>query len=151
MDGGDALGRLRAGHEGAPEIGRRFRRHGRGGEPARARLRRRGKVDFAIDTGQAWEFPDAASAARFVTNHDEDRVPPTWRFGDAGPVLSVGARAKVGGITVTGVEATAEGAAGARTGHGLTTLYIRARLDSSAKAWLPGDAAKAQGPSPRRP
>ncbi len=107
----------------------------------------RGKVDFAIDTGQAWEFPDAASAARFITNHDEDRIPPTWRFGDAGPVLSVGARAKVGGITVTGVEATAEGAAGARTGRGLTTLYIRARLDSSAKAWLPGAAANAKGPS----
>ena len=107
----------------------------------------RGKVDFAIDSGRAWEFPDAASAARFITNHDEDRVPPTWRFGDAGPVLTAAAHAKVGGVTITVVEATAEGAAGARVGRGLRTLYVRAKLDSRAKAWLPGDAAEAHGPS----
>lgn len=106
-----------------------------------------GKLDFAIDTGRAWEFPDAASAARFLTNHDEDRVPPTWRFGEAGPVLTGIAAARVGGARLTGVEATAEAAAGARVGRGRTTLYVRAKLDSSASALLPGDRRRAHGPS----
>ena len=106
-----------------------------------------GKVDFAIDTGRAWEFPDAASAARFLTNHDEDRVPPTWRFGEAGPVLTATAAAKVGGATLTGVEATAEAAAGARVGRGRTTLYVRAVLDSGTTAWAPAGFRDAHGPS----
>ena len=53
-------------------------------------------------------------------------------------------------MTITGVEATAEGAAGARVGRGLTTLYVRAKLDSRAKAWLPGDAAAGARPVDRR-
>ena len=108
----------------------------------------KGKLDFAIATGSAWEFPDAASAARFLTHHDEDRLPPTWRFGEASELLTGSAAAKVGGATLTGVEATAEGAAGARVGHGRTTLYVRAKLDSSATAWMPGNTAP---PTARRP
>jgi hypothetical protein len=107
----------------------------------------KGKLDLAIDTGRAWEFPDAASAARFLADHDEDRVPPTWRFGEAGPVLTGTAAAKVVGMTLTGVEATAESAAGARVGRGRTTLYVRAKLDSVATALLPGDRRRAHGPS----
>jgi len=107
----------------------------------------KGKVDFAIGTGSGWEFPDAASAARFLTRHDEDRLPPAWRFGEASELLTGSAGVKVGGATLTGVEATAEGAAGARVGRGRTTLYVRARLDSKAKAWMPGNNRTAHGPS----
>ena len=91
-----ALGRLRAGHEGAPgRSGGGMVGMGVEASPLGLDFGVRGKVDFAIDTGRAWEFPDAASAARFITDHDEDRVPPTWRFGDAGPVLT-GGRAREG-------------------------------------------------------
>jgi len=107
----------------------------------------KGKLDFTVDAGSAWEFPDAASAVRFLKARDEDRVPPTWRFGEAGALLTGTAGAKVGGATLTGVEATAEAAAGARVGHGHKTLYVRAKLDSRATAWMPGDRRTAYGPS----
>ena len=107
----------------------------------------KGKLDYALDSGRAWEFPDAASAARFLADRDEDRVPPSVRFGEAGAVLTGTAAVKVGGATLTGLEATAERASGARVGRGRTTLYVRAKLDSRAKLWIPGDSRSAYGPS----
>jgi hypothetical protein len=106
-----------------------------------------GSIDFTVTSGSTWEFADATAAARFLADEDRDRVRPTWRFGDAGEVLTGKAGAKVGGATLTGVEASARGAAGARVGRGSTTLYVRARLDSSATAWLPGRHARVDGPS----
>jgi hypothetical protein len=106
-----------------------------------------GDLDFAIAGGRGWEFADTASAARFLSHRDEDRVSPTWRFGEAGEVLTGKADASVGGVTLTKIEASAEGAAGVRVGRGRTTLYVRAKLDSGAAAWLPGDAREVHGPS----
>jgi hypothetical protein len=107
-----------------------------------------GNYDFTLASGRAWELPDAAAAARFLGQDDEDRPPPTWRFGDAGSVLSGDAGVEIGGAMLTGVEAAATAAAGARTGRGLTTLYVRARLDGpGASVWLPGAGARLAGPT----
>ena len=104
-----------------------------------------GKADFRIMKGAAWEFPDAAAAARFLSGKSSAR--PTWRFGEAGDVLTAEAAAKIGGATLTGVAATAQAAGGARVGKGRTTLYIRTRLDSGATVWLPRHTAQLAGPS----
>jgi Flp pilus assembly pilin Flp len=106
-----------------------------------------GKYDFTTGSGRAWELPDAAAAARLIAADDGDRPPPTWRFGEAGSVLAGEAAAKVGGATLTGIEATATAAAGARIGRGETTIYVRARLDSGASVWVPGDERRVRGPS----
>jgi Flp pilus assembly pilin Flp len=107
-----------------------------------------GAVDFAVTSGAAWEFPDAAAAARFLAAEDRDRVPPTWRFGDAGEILTAEAGAGVGGTTLTGAEATGRWASGVRVGRGRTTLYIRTRLDTGATVWIPGRNAQIRGPRP---
>ncbi len=54
-----------------------------------------GKADFTTMAGAAWEFPDAARPARFLAGKAAAR--PTWRFGEAGDVLTAEAGAKVGG------------------------------------------------------
>ncbi len=104
-----------------------------------------GKADFEFGSGATWEFPDAESAARFMA-HGGD-VAPTWRFGEAGDVLTAEAGVKVGGATLTGVEATARSAGGARVGRGQTTLYIRTRLDSGASVWVGNHTEEMAGPS----
>jgi hypothetical protein len=106
-----------------------------------------GGVDYTITSGKAWEFPDAASAARFIGNDARDSVPPTWRFGDAGGALSLEAKAGFRGTTLAGIGASAGAASGARVGRGVTTLYVRAKIDSGAKAWLPGRSRRIAGPS----
>jgi Flp pilus assembly pilin Flp len=102
-----------------------------------------GSIDATIADGSAWEFPDAAAAAAFLAGRTHP--PPTWRFGDAGEVLSAEAGATLGGMTLAGVEGSASAAAGARVGRGTTTLYIRERLDSVVSGWPPG--ARFAGPS----
>jgi Flp pilus assembly pilin Flp len=104
-----------------------------------------GKADFEFGSGATWEFPDAESAARFIA-HGGD-VEPTWRFGEAGDVLTAEAGVKIGGATLTGVEATAQSAGGARVGRGQTTLYIRTRMDSGSSVWLGNHTAEMAGPS----
>jgi hypothetical protein len=94
-----------------------------------------GSIDFTVARGEAWEFPDAAAAGRFLAGGD---APPTWRFGETGAVLTAGAGAALAGNTLAGVEASARSAEGARVGRGQTTLYMRTRLDSGVK--LPGGA-----------
>ena len=45
-----------------------------------------GKADFTVMKGAAWEFPDAAAAADFLAGNAHPE--PTWRFGEAGDVLT---------------------------------------------------------------
>jgi hypothetical protein len=107
----------------------------------------KGTYDFTIATGEAWELPDAAAAARLLAADDGDRPPPTWRFGDLGAELRGKVGATVGGAMLTGVESTATAALGARIGRGRTTLYVRARLDGpAASVWLPGGGARLPAP-----
>ena len=106
-----------------------------------------GKLDYALGFGRAWEFPDADSAARFLRSEDREDLEPTWRFGDAGAVLAGGVSTNAGPVKVLGVESTAQAAAGVRAGRGLTTYYVRARLDTlDAKAMGPG-SPRLDGPS----
>ena len=106
-----------------------------------------GKLDVTVTSGATWEFPDAAAAARFLSGGNSDSVAPTWRFGQAGEVLTGEAAAKIGGATLTGIEASARAAAGARVGRGRTTLYIHTRIDSGGTVWLPKHAAQVAGPT----
>lgn len=108
-----------------------------------------GKLDYALMSGRAWEFPDSESARRFLDDQDrEARHPATWRFGDVGAVAGGETEAGIGPLTLTEFEATARAAAGARVGRGLTTYYVRTRADSFAGGIsLPGVDAGVAGPS----
>lgn len=88
-----------------------------------------GKLDYQLGFGRAWEFADAESAARFLRAPDREDRDPTWRFGDAGSVLGGEASVEAGPFTLAGVESSARAAAGVRVGRGLTTYYVRARLN----------------------
>jgi Flp pilus assembly pilin Flp len=106
-----------------------------------------GRLDYALGTGRAWEFGDAAAAVRFLRAEDRDGVEPAWRFGDAGAVLRAGAGAGAAGIELTALESTAEAASGVRVGRGLTTYYVRARFDVlDARATVPGASVRFDGP-----
>ena len=106
-----------------------------------------GKADFTLTSGATWEFPDAAAAGRFLADEDREQVPPAWRFGEAGDVLTGEAGAEIGGAMLAGVEASARGAGGVRVGRGTTTLYVRARLDSAGRVWVPMRDGRFHGPS----
>src|SRR4029453_15010164 len=67
-----------------------------------------GAIDATLASGAVWEFPDAASAAAFLAGRTHP--PPTWRFGDAGEVLSAGAGARLGGGAPTRRGGAATGA-----------------------------------------
>jgi hypothetical protein len=100
-----------------------------------------------LSTGQAWEFPDAAAAARFLRGEREG-VEPAWRYGDAGAVATAEAGASLGGITLTGIESSGRLAGGVRVGRGRVTHYLRARVDLlAARVWVPGPDARWRGPS----
>jgi hypothetical protein len=105
-----------------------------------------GGVAVTIAGGAAWEFPDLASAERFLAS-DDDSVPPTWRFGDVGGELSAEAKASFRGTTLAGIGATAAAASGARFGRDRATLYIRAAVDTGARIALPGPGGSIAGPS----
>jgi hypothetical protein len=108
-----------------------------------------GKLDYALTSGRAWEFPDSESARRFLEDPDrEDHVPATWRFGGVGAVVGGETESGLGPLTLTEFEATARAAAGARVGRGLTTYYVRTGADSFAGGVsLPGVDARVEGPS----
>jgi hypothetical protein len=109
-----------------------------------------GKLDYALGTGRAWEFADAASAVRFLRSEDRDDVEPTWRFGDAGAVLKGTVEAEAGGIGLAALESSAGAAVGVRVGRGMTTYYVRARFDVlDGHASVPGLSARFDGPAAR--
>jgi hypothetical protein len=105
-----------------------------------------GKLDVELMSGATWVFPDGDAAARFLAHPDEARTTPTWRFGEAGEVLTGEAGVEIAGAPLTVVGASARGAAGARVGQGRTTLYIRSKIESGAEVWLPGHSAALAGP-----
>jgi hypothetical protein len=105
-----------------------------------------GKLDYALSSGRAWEFRDAASAVRFL--EDREAVAPTWRFGDVGAVVGGEAETGLGPVTLTELETSARAAAGARVGRGLTTYYVRTRADAFAGGLsVPGVGGRIEGPS----
>src|SRR5688500_3455076 len=105
-----------------------------------------GKFDYVLGSGRAWEFPDAATAVRFLRSEDRDDVEPTWRFGDAGAVLSGAADAGGRGFELTVLESTAAASAGVRAGRGMTTYYLRTRVDVfDAGASMPGVSLRIAG------
>lgn len=107
-----------------------------------------GKLDYALTSGKAWEFPDSESARRFLDDQDREDLPATWRFGDVGAVVGGEAEAGLGPLTLTEFEATARAAAGARVGRGRTTYYVRTRADAFAGGVsMPGVDATIEGPS----
>jgi hypothetical protein len=109
-----------------------------------------GKLDYLLATGRAWEFPDTASALRFLQSEDRDEAEPAWRFGDAGSVLTGAVEAGAGGIALAALDASAGAAAGVRVGRGLTTYYVRANLDAlDGYASIPGLSAGFDGPAAR--
>jgi hypothetical protein len=106
--------------------------------PLRLELGVDGRYSLVFTEGRAWEFPDAAAAGRFLAG-DPDATPPTWRFGDVGNEVVAEAGSRVGGLVLTGVEASAEAALGARTGRGRTTVYARVRLEAPGPSvWMGG-------------
>jgi hypothetical protein len=105
-----------------------------------------GKLDYTLLSGRAWEFPDAASAVRFL--RDREGVEPTWRFGDVGSVVTGEAELTAGPVVLTEFESSARAAAGARVGRGVTTYYVRTRADAFAGGLsLPGVGGRVEGPS----
>jgi hypothetical protein len=106
-----------------------------------------GKLDVTLMSGSTWELPDAGAAARLIAADDDDRPPPTWKFGELGGVLTGEAEAKLAGLTLSELEATARGAGGVRLGRGRTTVYVHGRLRSGATVWTPGHGARVAGPS----
>lgn len=111
--------------------------------PLGVELGAEGALEYTLADGASWELPDAAAAARFLALDDDDRPPPTWRFGDLGAEARGELGVSAGGVGLAVVEATAEQAAGARLGRDATTLYVRARLDGPRVSTL----VTGEGPS----
>ena len=115
--------------------------------PLKLELGVEGAYAFTVGSGRTWELPDAAAAARLLAADDDDRPPPDWRFGDLGAELVAQAGAMAAGALLSGVEASAHAAAGARIGRGRTTVYVRARIDDPGAAGLTPDAVAPAAPS----
>lgn len=113
--------------------------------PLGVELGAEGALEYTLADGESWELPDAAAAARFLALDDDDRPPPTWRFGDLGAEARGELGVSAGGVGLAVVEATAEQAAGARLGRDATTLYVRARLDGPRVSTLVGEGPSLGG------
>jgi hypothetical protein len=106
---------------------------GIGFEAGPLRLGADGALGFTLAAASGWEFPDAASAARFMSG--ETKAPrPAWRSGEGGLATSgwAGLGVKLGekkpvGSHMLGIEASSESALGVRLGQGETTIYFRSR------------------------
>jgi hypothetical protein len=100
-----------------------------------------GEAGLRVASGIGWEFPDAASARRFLKAAHYGlsgaiaRWPAAWRSGEAGlatsgwaglGVVATGEGGKALGGPAAGIEVSAESALGARIARGSTTLYLRA-------------------------
>lgn len=134
---------------------------GLGLEAGPLRLGVDGTLGLTVAAGTAWELPDAATAARFLSEvgrgaaFDSRRWPPAWRSGDAGLAASgwAGLGVDLGdddGVSgsLAGAEVTAEGALGARIGRGVTTLYLRAERQGPQLEDALGHAVGPQGGGP---
>jgi hypothetical protein len=104
-----------------------------------------GEAGLRVASGVGWEFPDAASARRFLAaahyglSGATVRWPPAWRSGEAALATSGWAGLGLvatgeGGMGVegpaAGIEVSAESALGARISPGATTLYLRAEAEA---------------------
>ena len=103
-----------------------------------------GEAGLRVASGVGWEFPDAASARRFLAaahyglSGAAARWPAAWRSGEAGLATSGWAGL---GLVLTGedgkgiegpaagIEISAESVLGARISRGATTLYLRAEAE----------------------
>ena len=105
-----------------------------------------GDAAMKVAEGVGWEFPDAASARRFLKaahyglSGATARWPAAWRSGEAGLALSgwAGLGAVLTGEDGTsldgpsaGIEVATESAFGARIGRGSTTLYLRTKTEGA--------------------
>ena len=103
-----------------------------------------GEAGLRVAHGVGWEFPDAATARRFLKaahyglSGATARWPVAWRSGEAGlatkgwaglGVIATGEGGKAIGGPVAGIEVSAESALGARIAKGSTTLYLRAATE----------------------
>ena len=103
-----------------------------------------GEAGLAVAEGVGWEFPDAATARRFLAaahyglSAAVRRWPAAWRSGEAG--LAVSGWGGLGTVVAgeggtalhgpaAGIEIAAESVLGARVSRGRTTLYLRARTE----------------------
>jgi hypothetical protein len=99
------------------------------------------EAGLQVASGIGWEFPDAATARRFLAEAHYGlspairRWPAAWRSGEAGlatsgwaglGLVATGEDGKALEGPAAGVEITAESALGARIARGSTTLYLRA-------------------------
>src|SRR4051794_6766501 len=85
-----------------------------------------GSLDLTAATGEAWELPSVAAAAKLIAGvrGGHAGIPPTWRFGDAGGEASAGVGVSAFGTSLTAVEADGRAAAGVRMGRGERTVFI---------------------------
>jgi hypothetical protein len=105
-----------------------------------------GEAGLRVASGVGWEFPDAASARRFLKAAHYGlsgaiaRWPAAWRSGEAGlatsgwaglGVIATGEDGKALGGPAAGIEVSAESALGARIARGSTTLYLRAETEGA--------------------
>ena len=103
-----------------------------------------GEAGLRVASGVGWEFPDAASAGRFLKAAHYGlsgaiaRWPAAWRSGEGGlaasgwaglGVVLTGEDGKALEGPAAGVEISAESALGARIARGSTTLYLRAETE----------------------
>ena len=122
-----------------------------------------GEAGLRVASGVGWEFPDAASAARFLEaaryglSGAIARWPAAWRSGEGGlatkgwaglGVVLTGEDGKAVGGPAAGIEVAADSALGARIARGSTTLYLRAETDGLHTTGALGDLLDA---GPRGP
>jgi hypothetical protein len=103
-----------------------------------------GEAGLRVASSVGWEFPDAASAGRFLKAAHYGlsgaiaRWPAAWRSGEGGlaasgwaglGVVLTGEDGKALGGPVAGIEVSAASALGVRIARGSTTLYLRAETE----------------------
>jgi hypothetical protein len=108
-------------------------------------------LDGTFATGSAWELPSIAAASALLQAARDGRplAAPTWRFGTLGEEAQARAGVNGLGVELTGVEATARGAAGMRIGKGEQTLYLHAGVElTDPLGALPSDPARGSSGAP---
>jgi hypothetical protein len=127
---------------------------GLGFEAGPLRLGVEGSLGFTMATGVGWEFPDAATAVRFVGGEIDAR--PAWRSGDGGLAtegwagLGVALGSAEEGVDgqILGLELSSESALGVRVGRGETTLYFRSKTQGPQLSDVLGRSIGARSAGP---